>query len=52
MVCSQNRKVELIELFTTLVKSTKDTNINAMFAADNTMKLVQLIFYQAQHGGW
>ena len=23
-----------------------------MFAGENTMKLVKLIFYQAQHGGW
>jgi hypothetical protein len=52
MVFSPYRKVELIKLFTTLVKSTKDTNLNAMFAADNTMKLFQLIFYKAQHGDW
>ena len=52
MTFAKTRKVELISLLTTLINSASETILEVMFGTEEAMKLVGLIFYNAEYESW
>lgn len=47
-----SQKIQLVNLLTTLIKSSSDELLRSMFNTEGSGKLCELIFYRAQYDEW